>query len=59
MKDYDLCYLLSTKWLKDWKQYVGFDLLIDPSEEALAKKDEKVGKKHPGKINADIVITPA
>lgn len=59
LKDYDLCYLLSTKWLKDWKDYVGFDLLIDPSEEALARKDKRTGKKHPGKINADIVVTPA
>lgn len=59
LKDFDLCYLLSTKWLKDWKEYVGFDLLINPSEEALAKKDKRTGKKHPGKINADIIITPA
>lgn len=59
LKDFDLCYLLSTKWLKDWKEYVGFDYLINPSEEALAKKDKRTGKKHPGKINADIIITPA
>ena len=28
MKDNEPAYLLSTKWLQDWKDYVGYDQLV-------------------------------
>lgn len=28
MKEHELVYLLSTKWLQDWKDYVGYDQLV-------------------------------
>ena len=48
----DWCYVLSNRWLKDWKDFVGYD--------ATVKEDEKIDKKYygkrpPGKINIDIM----
>jgi hypothetical protein len=28
MKEHELAYLLSTKWLQDWKDYVGYEQLV-------------------------------
>lgn len=47
----EMCYMISTKWLREWKDYVGYD--------ATVKEDEKVdkryyGKRYPGRINIDI-----
>lgn len=57
LKQNDMCYLLSTKWLQDWKQYVGYSQLVGDEEEKSNKKDKKVGKRHPGKINTDIIAS--
>lgn len=53
-----MVYLLSTKWLQDWKDYVGYDQLI-AEEEDKPKKDKKFGRRHPGKINDDITASSA
>jgi hypothetical protein len=55
MKNNELCYLLSTRWLQEWKEYVGYEQLVGDEEEKTSKKDKRFGKKNPGKINADIV----
>ncbi len=28
MKNNELCYLLSTNWLKEWKEFVGYEQLV-------------------------------
>lgn len=57
LKETDLCYLISTKWLQDWKQYVGYSQLVGDEDEKSTKKDKKYGKRHPGKINSDIIAS--
>ena len=57
MKTGELCYLLSTRWLQDWKEYVGYEALIGEEPEKAGKKDKKYGKRHPGKINSDITAS--
>ena len=47
-----MCYVLSTRWLKDWKDFVGYDATVKEDQ----KFDKKsYGKRHPGKINIDII----
>jgi hypothetical protein len=49
----DFCFILSTKWLRDWKDYVGYDGTVGED-----KKDKRYyGKRHPGKINSDIIAS--
>lgn len=57
MKSGELCYLLSTRWLQDWKEYVGYEVLVGEETEKQGKKDKKYGKRHPGKINTDITAS--
>lgn len=52
----DFCYILSTKWLRDWKDYVGYQFSTE--EEGQSKyKDKSYGRKKPGKINVDITAS--
>lgn len=46
----DYAFLLSTKWLREWKDYVGYDNLYGEGG------DKKMGKRAPGHINNDIVV---
>jgi hypothetical protein len=59
MKEHELVYLLSTKWLQDWKDYVGYDQLVGDEEDKKDKKDKKFGKRYPGRINDDITASAA
>ena len=53
----DFCYVLSTKWLKQWKEYVGYEQLVGEEQQNKNKKDKMIGKRHPGKINNDIIAS--
>ena len=49
-----MCFVLSSKWLRDWKDFVGYDGTVMEGE----KIDKKYyGKRHPGKINSDILAS--
>jgi hypothetical protein len=50
----ELCYLLSCDWLREWKEYVGYSQFTG-DEENQNHKHKRFGKKHPGKINTDII----
>ena len=45
------CYVLSKKWLNNWKKYVSYDELTTNIEPNI----KSFGQVHPGKINIDIV----
>lgn len=58
LKDNEFCCILSTKWLREWKEYVAYDKITgDPEAEDSKKKDKKYGRRHPGKINTDIIAS--
>ena len=50
----NLCYILSTKWLNEWKDFVGYRSIVGDGD----KPDKKYyGKRLPGKINIDIIAS--
>ena len=49
----DYAYLISTKWLRDWKDYTGYDSLYSENS---SQSDKKMGKRNPGIINADLIV---
>lgn len=51
----DFVYLLSTKWLREWKDYVGYDEMFTDQKEGAGGK--KTGKKRPGPPNSDLTRT--
>ena len=50
----DYAYIISTKWLREWKEYAGYESLYSENSSQL---DKKMGRKNPGIINSDLIVS--
>ncbi len=52
----DFCYILSTKWLRDWKDYVAYEQTLGEDSDQ-KHKDKHFGRRSPGKMNSDLLAS--
>lgn len=54
METGNFCYILSTKWLRDWKDFVAYEQTLGEDTDH-KHKDKHFGRRSPGKINTDLI----